>query len=447
MHIGHAKTYIVWDVVIRYLQYLGYKVYHVSNISDVSIDDKILRRIRELGISYQQLVEKFTRAYFKDRKALGIAHADVHPLVTQHIQEVIELVEKLVEKGYAYIAKDGVYFNIRKFKEYGKLSGVKISKLKPGASSRVKTDEYDKAEVSDFALWKKAKPGEPYWYSPWGKGRPGWHIECSTLAMKYLGETIDIHAGGEDNIFPHHENEIAQSEALTRKLFTKYWLHTRHVSLNGWKMSKSEKNYITARGAITKYGSALLRFHLLTVHYRNQLDFREQDLAGSKRSLQRLKDAVATVKRFAEKGLEKVENMENVLLEAMDKAKEDFEKAMNDDFNTPTAINAISDMAKTINQYLQTHRAISKENAKKIFRFFNETGTILLGDLFEKEIVPKIDWKLEKLIETLIKERENARKRGDYQTADKIRYELTKLGVRVEDTPQKTIWRLENVIL
>ena len=453
MHIGHARTYIVWDTIIRYLKYLGYEVRHVSNITDVSIDDKILRRVKELGMTYQQLVEKFTLAYFEDRRALGIEDADAHPLVTQHIQDIIEFIEKLMEKGYAYETEDGVYFSIKKFKDYGKLSGVKISKLRPGASGRVRTDEYDKAEVGDFALWKKAKPGEPYWYSPWGKGRPGWHIECSTLAIKYLGESIDIHAGGEDNIFPHHENEIAQSEALTGKQFAKYWLHTKHVLLNGKKMSKSEKNYITARDAIKKYGASLLRFHLLTVHYRSKLDFRETEIESSRKRLQKLREAATILARVIDsKGggsnLEREiggggtrEDIEKILIKAVEEARKNFEDAMNDDFNTPLAIKAVLDLATTVTRY-EKEIERSGETAKRLYKFFEETGTILLGDLFKREIVPKIDSRTRKLIELILEEREKARKRGDYETSDRIREKLAEVGVQVGDTPEGPVWYL-----
>ena len=443
MHIGHARTYVVWDVVVRYLQYLGYKVYHVSNVTDVSIDDKILRRIKELKISYQQLVEKFTRAYFEDREALGIAKADVHPLVTQHIQEIIEFIEKLIQKGYAYVAEDGVYFKIGKFKDYGKLSGIKLEELRFGASGRVKTDEYEKEEVGDFVLWKKAKTDEPYWYSPWGKGRPGWHIECSAMALKYLGETFDIHAGGEDNIFPHHENEIAQSEALTGKPFAKYWLHTRHVLLNGRRMSKSEKNYITAREAIAKYGAALLRLYLLTVHYRRQLDFREEALLASKRQLERLKNALLFLEQFITYESKKKAEDETILLAAMKKAKKAFEEAMNDDFNTPLAINAIIGLAKQVINYRYRHSAISIETKKQLLEFFGKTGEVIFGDLYESEILPKIDENFTRLVETLIEERNDARKHGKYELADRIRAKLAEAGILLEDTTYGTVWKLK----
>lgn len=442
MHVGHARTYIVWDMVVRYLQFLGFDVKHVSNVTDVSIDDRFIKRVKELGISFQQLVGRFTGAYFEDRYVLGVASTDVHPLVTQHIQEIIEAIEQLVKKGYAYETGDGVYFNVKRFKSYGRLTGIKVAKLKTGASGRIRTDEYEKEAASDFALWKKAKPDEPYWYSPWGKGRPGWHIECSVLALKYLGESIDIHAGGEDNIFPHHENEIAQSEALTGKLFSKYWLHTRHVFLNGQRMSKSLKNYITARDAVEKYGAVLLRFHLLTNHYRNLMDFKEDELAGSKTRLERLKDAVAVLKIFEEKGVTEAEADEEALLRAVEKAERGFKEAMDDDFDTPQAINTMATLAGTVGAYMQKHEGISKQTAKKLGGFFKSAGSILLGDLFEREILPKTDKKLETLVGMLLAEREKARKRGDYQGADNIRKELVKIGVLVEDTERGPRWRL-----
>ena len=441
MHVGHARTYVVWDVAVRYLRYLGFVVQHVSNVTDESIDDRFLKRVRELGISFQQLVNKFTNAYFEDRYALSVLPADVHPLVTQHIQEIIEAIQKLVEKGYAYKTEDGVYYSIKKFRNYGRLAGIKVSKLKAGVSSRVKTDEYEKEAANDFALWKKAKPGEPYWYSPWGRGRPGWHIECSVLALKYLGESIDIHAGGEDNIFQHHENEIAQSEALTDKPFSRYWLHTRHVFLNEQRMSKSLKNYITAREAVNKYGAVVLRFHLLTTHYRSLMDFKEDELAGSKTRLEKLKDAVWVLRSFEERGLEKTKPNEKALLQAMTEAEQDFKEAMNDDFNTPLAINAVMKLAGKVLAYTEAYEDVSKSTAKKLSSFFKEIGTILLGDLFEREIEPKTEKQLEALVEMLLAEREKARKRGDYKTADSIREELQTIGIHVEDTKQGSKWR------
>ena len=278
MHIGHARTYLFWDVVERFLKYLGYDVKHVSNITDISVDDNILKRVRDSGEAFQQLTTRHTKDYFHDRKLLGISDPFTYAIATQHIQEMIELVKDLLNRGYAYEAEDGVYFRISAFPQYGQLSGLDPSKLKAGASGRVDKDEYDKAHVGDFVLWKRAKPGEPFWHSPWGPGRPGWHIECSAMSMKYLGETIDISGGGEDNLFPHHENSIAQSEAVTSKPFVRYWMHVRHLRVGTEKISKSKGNFLTVRDAVKQFDPASLRLFLLTTHYRKPMTFTPDEL-------------------------------------------------------------------------------------------------------------------------------------------------------------------------
>ena len=435
MHVGHARTYVFWDTVVRYLKYVGYNVFHVSNVTDVSVDERFMERTSELGISYQQLIEKFTWAYFKDREALGISRADVHPLVTQHIQEIIEFVEKLLEKGYAYEAQDGVYFSIGRFKDYGKLSGVVISALKAGASERVDLDEYDKAEAADFVLWKKALPDEPYWFSPWGKGRPGWHIECSTMAMKYLGQTIDIHGGGEEHIFPHHENEIAQSEALTGKPFANYWIHARHVFLNGKRMSKSKKNYILIEDAVNKYGAALLRLYLLTVHYRKRMNFDEQDILRLQTKLAGLKSAVHLAKSQLFQEEADMNTDEKKLLGAMQRAKETFANAMDNDFNTSIAVNAVLSLATYVNQHFLKARCIKKETAEALNRFLANAGTVLFGDLFEREVSASLDRGSQGLVDFLLLIRERLRKNGEYDLSDGIRKKLAEFGIEVQDTP------------
>ncbi|MFQ6051945.1 MAG: cysteine--tRNA ligase [Candidatus Hydrothermarchaeota archaeon] len=443
MHIGHARCYIFWDVLQRYLEYLEYEVYHVSNITDISIDEKILKRIKELGISFQEIIEYYTNAYFEDRYALGISRANVHPLATQHIQEMIELIQKLIEKGYAYIAEDGVYYDISKFQDYGKLSGVRPKELKEGASGRIDSDEYSKKEVGDFSLWKAAKKDEPYWYSPWFAGRPGWHIECSAMSMKYLGESFDIHGGGEDNIFPHHENEIAQSEGATGKRFVNYWMHVKHVLMNGEKMSKSLGNYITAREAISKYGASLIRFFLLSTHYRSQIDFNEKDLEASRKRLERLKSTINMVRKFAERVEEKA-SREDSLIKGLEKTRKEFEEAMNNDFNISLAIKSLIDLTKEINIFLKENKKISGETSKKIFDFFQASGKILFGDLFEREIVETQDRLTEDLIDLIIEIRKKARMEKDFETADKIRSRLKEIGIVLEDYKEETIWKIKH---
>ena len=279
MHIGHARTYIFWDVVTRFLEHLGYEVMHVSNVTDISVDDNILKRVRASGEAFQQFVTRHTWEYYLDRHLLGIADPLTYAIATQHIQEMIDMIQVLLDKEYAYEADDGVYFKIRAFPGYGRLAGIDLEKLQAGASGRLDKDEYNKDQVGDFVLWKRAKPNEPFWYSPWGPGRPGWHIECSAMAKKYLGETLDLSGGGEDNIFPHHENSIAQSEAANGQPYVRYWMHVRHLKLDGKKMSKSVGNLITVREAVERYSAAALRLYLLTTHYRKPLTFRDSEVA------------------------------------------------------------------------------------------------------------------------------------------------------------------------
>jgi len=440
MHIGHARTYLVWDTFIRYLKFLGYDVFHVSNITDISIDEKILKRLEEEKISFQQLIEKYTKAYFEDREALGIERADVHPLATQHIQEMIELIQKLIDKGYAYVAEDGVYFSISKFEKYGMLSGIKKENLITGASGRISKDEYDKESVGDFALWKKNKENEPYWYSPWGKGRPGWHIECSAMSMKYLGESFDIHTGGEDNIFPHHENEIAQSEAATGKQFVKYWMHTRHVLLGGEKMSKSYKKLIYVRDAIKKYGAANLRLYLLSTHYRKQLNFDEEGIKEAKIHVERIKKAVQFLIQSIQLEINDKKMNEEELVNQVQNYLNSFFEAMNDDLNIPLAIKFVVDFAKNIISFVESFGYISKDNANKLLEFFNITCKILFGSLYEKEFAIKLNESFVSIIINELKVRENLRKEQKYEEADQIREKLRKLGIEVIDSKSGPLW-------
>jgi cysteinyl-tRNA synthetase len=445
MHIGHARTYTVWDVLVRYLRFLGYEVFHVSNITDISIDEKILKRLEEEKISYQQLIEKYTKAYFEDRAALGIERANVHPLATQHIQEMIELIEKLIAKGFAYVAEDGVYFSIQKFKDYGKLSGIKKEALLVGASGRIAKDEYDKEYIGDFALWKATKPNEPYWYSPWGKGRPGWHIECSAMSMKYLGESFDIHTGGEDNIFPHHENELAQSEAATGKPFVRYWLHTRHVLLGGEKMSKSYKRLIYLRDAIKKYGATNLRLYLLSTHYRKQLLFDEKGIEEAKLIVERVSKAVQFLIKSRKMNIKEEKSIN--LLKTIEENFIKFLEAMNDDLNTPLAIKHLDEMARIIITYVENNGYLDSTIAEKLLNMIDPIGEIIFGDLYKKEMRVELNEDFEKFIEELIKKREELRKQANYSEADKIREKLRKLGIEVEDAKVGTLWFVKQLSL
>ncbi|MBU5575416.1 MAG: cysteine--tRNA ligase [Candidatus Aenigmarchaeota archaeon] len=437
MHIGHARCYIFWDVVKKWLEYLGYKTKTVSNITDISIDDKILKKVKELGIPFQEYIEKYTVAYFEDREKLGISRNDVHPSAMQHIQEMIELIEKIIEKGYGYKTEDGVYYKISKFKDYGKLSGIEKEKLKAGASGRIMSDEYEKEDVADFCLWKAAKKDEPYWYSPWGIGRPGWHIECSAMAMKYLGESFDIHGGGEDNIFPHHENEIAQSEAVTGKEFSRYWMHVKHVLVNGQKMSKSLGNFITVRDALKKYPGILIRFFMLNTHYRKQLDFNEKDILSVKEKLEKIIHVIFDLKRNIEDANEG-KNAEN-LLKIFELQKKKFEDAMNDDFNTSLAINEVLELIKEINKFYEENKRMDKKSAQVLFDFFEKFSKIFFGELYEKEINKKYE-EMKDIVNFLIIQRDNYRKIKDFKNSDAIRENLKKVGILLEDGKFETKW-------
>jgi len=446
MHIGHARTYVVWDVVQRYLKYLGYEVLHVSNVTDISVDDKILRRIRESGKSFQEYVQFYTRAYFDDRRALGIEMADAHPLATQHVDEMIDLVQRLVDKKYAYVTEDGVYFRISKFEDYGKLSGIEADKLKEGASGRISADEYSKEGPGDFALWKTAKFGEPRWYSPWGAGRPGWHIECSAMAMKYLGESIDIHGGGEDNLFPHHENEIAQSEAATGKRFVRYWMHVKHLLMNREKMSKSLGNYITARDAVKKYQAALVRFFLLSSHYRSEIDFNEKDIESAKARFRRFRDTLRRISSFT--GIESpARSDERELLNSITEVSQEFEDAMNNDFNTSLAMTRLVTHAMQVNEHIEQRGSLSGEAATKLLQLFKTCGEVLFGDLFEGELLKRASHLTNGLVTLILRERDRYRTKGDYAASDTIRSELSSLGIRVQDTEDGPVWDVEPMAL
>ncbi len=440
MHIGNARVYLVWDVVNRYLGYCGYKVLHVSNVTDIAVEDRIIREIKALAVSFQKFIEDYTRFYFEDRASLGIARADVHPLATQHVQQMIELIEKLFQNEYAYTAEDGVYYSISKFPAYGKLSGIDPKALKVGAGGRVSGEDYSKEAAGDFALWKSVKPKEPYWYSPWGKGRPGWHIECSAMSMLYLGNSFDIHAGGEDNIFPHHENEIAQSEAATGKPFVKYWLHTHHLFLNGKRMSKSLKNYMTVREAIPKYGAALIRFFIVSTHYRSQMDFNETDLKAAQPRLEKFKEAANLMHSLAGTDLKATKD-ETYLVTALEKAKKNFQDAMNDDFNTSLTITNLLEFIHEVSRFTEPEKTVSSKIASEIYAFLESTGRILLGDLFDREILVVVPGVVTGLVKTLLDERERARQSGNYALSDSIREKLLKAGIEVQDTKSGPLWR------
>lgn len=432
-HIGNARCFISFDMLRRYFEYRGYEVKFVQNFTDV--DDKIIKRANAEGVTQKDIAERYIAEYFTDAKGLGIRPATVHPRATENIDEMITIISSLIEKGHAYPVDMGdgnsdVYFRTLSFREYGKLSHMPIDELEKGA--RIDISEH-KEDALDFALWKAAKPGEPYWESPWGKGRPGWHIECSAMVLRYLGETIDIHCGGQDLTFPHHENEIAQSECCTGKTFANYWLHNGYINVDNTKMSKSLGNFFTVRDAAAKYGYPVIRFFILSAHYRSPINFSQNILEQSKNALDRITNCIDNLKFYlktAPSG-ELGEAKANA-----DKHKADFIEAMDDDFNTADGIAAIFELVRDANELIAGNA--SAEAAKYTLDMLTELCS-LMGFLPEE----KTDDEFTAMIEEKIAERAAAKKAKDYAKADKIRAELLEKGVILEDTPKGTKYRIE----
>ncbi len=416
-HIGNYRSFFMADVIRRWLEYLGYEVKQVINITD--IDDKTIKRSGELGLTLKQLTRKYEKEFFRGLKLLNIKKAYCYPRATENFKDMVKIVKVLVKKGYAYEMAGSVYFDISKFKGYGKLSRIKIKKMKAGA--RVDVDEYAKDSPFDFALMKKSTLEELkrgiYFKSPWGNVRPGWHIECSTMAIKYLGETIDIHTGGVDNIFPHHENEIAQSEAFTGKQFVRYWVHGEHLIVNGRKMSKSLGNYFTLDDVVSKYGGDVVRYMFLSTHYRKRLNYTDKFAENAKRNYEKLLETKR--KMISEKGGKEIDKL-------LPKIKEKFINAMNDDLNTPLALRAFHELSKEVNK---------KGASKAALSLFNEFADVLgLKFPVKKESLPRD-------VAMLIKEREEARKRKDWKKADALREEIRKKGYLIEDTKKGVRWK------
>ena len=433
IHIGNARSFVAFDIIRRYLEYKGFKVKFLSNITDV--DDKTIRRAKEMNLSLQQLGELFTNAYFEDIDKLGIKRADFNPRATQHIEEMIELIEKLIEKGYAYVVDGDVFYDVSKFEDYGKLSGNKAEALMMGARIEINPK---KKNPADFALWKSRKPGEPYWHSPWGPGRPGWHIECSAMSMKYLGETFDIHAGGKDLIFPHHENEIAQSEAVTGKPLAKYWLHNEWLTINGKKMSKSLGNFITVREAIEKYGAQTLRLFLASAHYRSPIDFNERTITQARRNLERIRTSVRLFESLDESEV-KLEG-EDDLLKGVKELKLKFEEAMDEDFNTPKAFAAIFDFLALLNRYSTTNSEVSKDTKNEVLKVLRSILEGVLG--IKLTVEAREEERAVELLKVIIDLRNKFREMKDYATSDYIRDRLKEIGFILEDTKKGTRWRV-----
>jgi len=435
-HLGHAMSYIIFDAIRRYLQFRGYKVKYVQNITD--IDDKIIDRANQRGIPARELAEKYTNSYLADMAALNIAPADIYPRATEEIPKIIEVVQGLIDKGYAYPAGGSVYFRVRNVPDYGKLAHRTLDSMRSGVSCEVGEEKKD---PMDFVLWKASKPGEPSWESPWGSGRPGWHIECSAMSLKYLGDTLDIHGGGQDLIFPHHENEIAQSESFTgKKPFVKYWLHNGLVQLGEEKMSKSLGNLITIKEALEKYSADAIRIFVLSSHYRSPLTYSEEALEAAGGGVERL---IRVISRYEPTG---------GVGEALDAKpyEEQFKEAMDDDFNTPQALAALFDLARKINEagdaginygnaqstlLSLARKVVGLKIPKRIY--VQVSAGISIKTTVEATVIPRDT--VSARVNRLVEERVNSRKEKNWQRADEIRNKLAELGVALEDTKAGTV--------
>ena len=429
-HIGNARPFIIFDTMRRYLEYRGYKVSFVQNFTD--IDDKMINRANKEGITVAELADRFSREYFTDARALGIHEATVHPRATENIDAIIDIVKRLEEKGYAYNVGGNVYFRTKKFAGYGKLSGQPLEELEAGA--RIDVSEH-KEDPMDFALWKAQKPGEPAWESPWGMGRPGWHIECSAMANKYLGETIDLHSGGQDLIFPHHENEIAQSECANSKPFAHYWMHNGYINIDNRKMSKSLGNFFTVRDIAKKYDYEIIRFFMLSAHYRNPVNFSDELMEQAKSAVARVYNCIESLEFLRGAAKERaLTAAEEEYLVRLGKFKENFIAAMDDDLNTADAIAAIFDIVYLAN----TRLSKDGENAARVIcetlAAIGELGGVL--GLFDKKKEESTDGEIEALIE----ERNRARAEKNWTRADEIRDKLSAMNIVLKDTPAGVRW-------
>lgn len=431
IHIGNARPLCVFDVLRRYLEYRGYNVKFVQNFTD--IDDKIIKRANEEGTTYDVISKKYIEEFWTDANGLNFKKATVHPKATENIDEIIKLISTLVEKGYAYQAENDVYFRTLKFKEYGKLSHQPIEDLESGA--RIAIGEI-KEDPLDFALWKGAKPGEPYWDSPWGKGRPGWHIECSAMNRKYLGNTIDIHCGGKDLVFPHHENEIAQSECANGCTFANYWMHNGYINVDNVKMSKSLGNFKTVREIANVYGYEVIRYFLISSHYRSPINYSLDIIEQCKSALERLYTCRDSLDFAIKNAAEETKENDAELIAELDKRRKQFIAAMDDDLNTADGLAAIFELTKDINTKI-LDRDVSKAVCEHAAKLYDELCDVL-GILYNRK-----ENTLDGDIEALVEKRQEARKNKDWATADKIRDELKAKGIILKDTPQGVTWTKE----
>lgn len=433
IHIGNARPMIVFDTLRRYLEYCGNKVYYVSNITD--IDDKLIKKGQEEGTSMQEVARKFEAEYIRDSDGLNVKAPTVRPRATEHIGEIIHIVKDLVDSGHAYVARNGdVYFRVKSDPGYGKLSHLNLDDLESGNRElRSRMDDDLKEDPADFAVWKAAKPGEPYWDSPWGQGRPGWHIECSAMSNRYLGKTIDIHCGGEDLQFPHHENEIAQSEAANGCKFVNYWLHNGFLNINNQKMSKSLGNFFTVREAAEAYGYEAVRFFMLSAQYRSPLNYSRDSLIMAQNSLERLYTAESNLEFLVKNGADgDMTPEEKVFTDTFDTYREKFDAAMDDDLNTADAISVIFELVRAIN--IAVEKAPTKALAQACLDMLHEF-TDVLGLLYNKK-----EESLDETVEAMIQARQAARKAKNFAEADRIRDELKAMGITLMDTPQGVKW-------
>jgi len=423
-HLGHGRSATAFDVIRKYLTYKGFNVKYVSNYTD--IDDKMINRANEEGISVQELAARIIPEYEADYAKLRIEKPDFQPKATEYIDQMIKLVEKLSKDGYAYELDDGVYFEIEKYKEYGKLSHQKQDELKAG--SRVEKDD-KKRHPHDFVLWKKAKPGEPSWQSPWGEGRPGWHIECSAMSMDILGETFDIHGGGMDLTFPHHECEIAQSECATGRPYVRYWIHNGFINVDNEKMSKSLGNFFTLKEIFAKYDPLAVRFLFLGTHYRSPINFSDTILDQAENGLTRIRDFLVNLENYQSDTEESAETLET----SIETALRQFEQHMDNDFDTAGALGDLFGLIKDVNTLMRS-KQIAKKDIPRIHNALAKLDSVL-------SVLPRIETEVDADIEALIRERNKARANRDFTRSDEIRGELAKQGIMLEDTPEGTIWK------
>ncbi len=439
-HLGHARTYVAFDAIKRYLALRGYNVFHVQNITD--IDDKIINRAREEGRDWREVVETYTKDYMEALEKLKI-RVDLHPRVTQHIGEIIEFIEGLIEKGHAYVAPSGsVYFDVTTYPHYGELSGVKDPQQWRQEEEFLK----EKRHPFDFVLWRAWKPGEPYWESPWGRGRPGWHIECSVMSTRYLGRQFDIHGGGQDLIFPHHENERAQSEALLGRPWVRYWLHTGYLTVRGEKMSKSLGNIVPLKDAFRRWRPEVIRLWLLSAHYRTQLDFNEDALEQAERNLERLRQVAQDLKRLVETAQPtyRLDERRLRLLREVEELRYGFHEAMSNDFNTAGALAAVLKLAKLVNaEIIPLEDYTLALRAYKLLLEFNSVFAVL-DDVIAARPATEAEKLVSELVDLIVRIRRRHREERRYDIADWIRSELARLGIRLLDYPDgRTVWRLE----